>query len=263
MRSALALLLAGGMLAVHAADKPWSNTADVSLVMTDGNSQTQNLSLSDKFTRTWSRLNLTLTAKAVRAEATKRTVAWDGANNVIQVSEATEKSAEAYEAGAKFKGELSTNFQWYTNLGWFQDKLAGMDQRLGAGAGFGYTVFKNDAHTLASEAGFDYTDEKPVVGDGNSFGGARLFLDYLRPLSTTSEFTSSAELLANLQTSEDLRANVNLALASRLSNQLALKLAYAVKYDGDPVQEAVTGTTQKFVYDKTDTVLSMSLVLNL
>lgn len=264
MRSAFALLLAGGLLAsAQAADKPWSNTADFGFVMTDGNSKTENLSLGNKFTRTWEKLEMTLLAKAVRAEATKRTVTGDANTNEIRVQETTEKSAETYELGAKFKGQLVGQFQWYTNLGWFQDKLAGVDQRLTAGAGFGYTVFKNDTHSLASEAGFDFTDESPVIGEGDSFGSARLFLGYLRPLSPTSELSGSVETLSNMSNSDDFRSNINLALASRLSDKLAMKLGYTLKYDGDPVQEAVSGTTAKFVYDKTDTVLSMSLVLNL
>lgn len=173
MRSTLALLLFSGLLATAAAaDKPWSNTADLGFVMTDGNSKTENLSLGNTFTRTWEKLQLTLMAKAVRAESTKRTVSYDAPNDVIVVGETTEKSAETYELGAKFKGQLVGQFQWYTNLGWFQDKLAGVDQRLTAGAGFGYPLLKTDAQSLDSEAGFDFTDQTPVVGEGESFGSA-------------------------------------------------------------------------------------------
>ena len=265
MRNALSLILACGFLAAatQAEDRPWSNTADVSLVMTGGNSQTQNLTLTNKFTRKWTNTTLTVLGKVVSAEATSRVVSYDAVNDVILVTENTEKSAEAYELGTKLKGKLAGEFQWYTNVGWFQDKLSGVDQRITAGAGFGYTVFKNDTHSLASEAGFEFTDETPVEGDGESFGSARGFLDYVRPLSETSEFTAAAEILSNMSNSEDLRLNLDFGLASRLSDRLAMKLAYGIKYDGDPITESVAGTTQKFVYDKMDTVLSMSLVLNL
>ncbi len=254
-------------LGTNAEDKAWSNTADLSMTMTSGNSETENLSLSNKYKRKWDKIELSFLAKAVRAEATKTVYA--NVNGSLMETSSTEPTAESYQLGLKTKGKLIGDFQWYLNTGWFQDELAGIDTRINIGGGFGYTLIDNDSHKLASEFGFEFTDETPVIGESDSFGSLRGFLDYERPLSQSAKFTADAEILSNMDNSDDLRSNLNFGLTSNINTMLALKLGYSIKYDGDPIKEELSDANNAAApvvireYDKTDTVLSMSLVLNM
>jgi putative salt-induced outer membrane protein YdiY len=255
----LSLCIVGSSVA---ADRSWTNTTDLSLVSTSGNSETNNFSFGNKYTNKWSKLDLTLTAGAVRTKTTSKTPVNDG--GVLKVLENSELTAESYNVGAKLRGKLlGEAFLWYANTGWDKNELAGLDSKLSFGAGFGYKIFQNDIHNLTSEFGFDYTSETFVDDTDNSFGSARLFLAYDRPLSETAKIESGLEYLYNLDDSEDTRINFNIGLSASLSSNLALKLGYKVTYDAQPFETVLSGTPDViYVYDETDTIISTSLVIN-
>ncbi len=266
MKYTLALVCAS--LAVTAAlqaeeARSWSNVADLSWVQTSGNTQTSNLSLSDKLKLKLGVTNLTVDAGVLRTKTTERAPYND--NGTLRVPESSKKTAENYRLAATLRGKVIGQATWYTSAGWEQDKLAGLDRRLSFGAGFGYTYLEQELQTAALELGYTYTDETPVDGESDGASFLRAFTNYDRTLTETAKLSSELEFLSNFEDSEDYRINWITSLTASLHANLALKISYALKFDNTPVLEVYSAENFPdviFEYDKTDTVLSTSLVFN-
>lgn len=247
--------------------RPWSDTAEFSFINTTGNTENTNLAFSNKYVYTWSNADFTFDAAALRVESTTRAVTSDG--STITEQETTTTSAETYALAGKYRRNITEKFFWYGRAGWLRDKPAGIDSRSSAGAGVGYRFLKSDVHSLAGEIGLNYTDEKPVGGTSDSFAEARGFLGYDRKLSETAKFAAELELLENLDDTGDWRANFNTSVTASISQKLAVKVGFLVRYDHEPAQQLIADTVAPlggpdlvFTRDTTDTIFSASLVVN-
>ncbi len=250
----------------EANDRPWTNKAEFSFVTTGGNSQTTTVSFANEFIYNWAASNLTVTASALKSDTTTRSVA--NLNGSLDINEITEATAEMYTLGGKFIRNIREGFYWYVAGGWERNRFAGIENRYNPGAGVGYRIFKTDKHELTSEFGANYTSESFVAGTiptSASYAGARGFLGYKRALSETAEFSSTLELLQNLDVTQDLRGIWISSVTASLNARLALKVSYSVFYDKQPVEqvlEAVGFDPVIYRFDTTDTILSASLVAN-
>jgi len=247
--------------------RPWSDAADFGLVMTTGNSKALNVTLSNKFVYKWSNAEFTLDAAALRTESTTRTLANDTAANTVTETEVDTTTAEMYALAGKYTHDIREKFFWYAGGGWVSNKPSGIDNRYMAGGGLGYRFFKTEIQTLSVEFGLDYTKEEQTSGVDQSFAGARAFLGYLYNISKTSSFTEDFTLLENLDDTNDLRARSVSAVTASISQKLALKVTLVLAYDNQPVVldvQPVLPATQvaQFEYDKLDTILTATLVVN-
>jgi putative salt-induced outer membrane protein YdiY len=257
----------GAALAEEPPPRPWKDSADFGLVLTTGNTQNLNFSLTNKFVYTWTNAEFTLDAAALRSENTTRTLANDTAANTVVVTETDATTAEMYAVGGKYTHTIREAFFWYVNAGWVSNKPAGIDNRYAGGGGLGYRFFKTEVQTLALEFGVDYTQETQISGVSDSFAGARVFLGYLYNISKTSSFTEDLTLLENLNDTDDLRARSVSALTASLSQKMALKVSLTLLYDNQPVvvdvQPVAPATAvAQFEFDKLDTILTAALVIN-
>lgn len=260
--------VSGAALAAEA-ERPWTDTADLSLILTTGNTQTKNIAASNKFVYKWSKAEVVLFAGVLRAENTQRTVA--NAGGTLQTSESTATTAESYVLDGKYRRDIKEALFWFVGAGWNRNRPTGIDKHLSGGGGLGYRFFKTERNSLVGELGLDYTSEDYTSGTNASFAGARGFVGYERFISKTSKFNSDLEVLENLDDTSDLRAKWVNAVTASLSSQLALKVSHAINYDRQPVTQTLfdptdpTGTVIEpidFAFDKTDTVLAASLVIN-
>jgi len=263
------LLLPGVALAEEGeVARPWTDTAELSFVMTTGNSETSNLGFSNKFVYNWAVSNLTVDAAALRTSTTTRTLT--NPDGEVDVDEQSSTTAEAYYLDAIYRRDISEGLYWYAGIGWFRNTLAGIDARYKGLGGIGYRVFKTDLHRFRVEVGADYTQEEQVGDAEESYAGVRAYLDYLRNFGKTAKFESSLELLENLSETSDVRAVLINSVTATLTERMALKASYVVLYDNEPVEVVVspdpdaplgTGNTV-FEFDQLDTILSASLVIN-
>jgi putative salt-induced outer membrane protein len=252
-------------------ERPWKNKAELGLVVTSGNSESESFALSNEFEYAWDKAQLTIDASAIRVSNTKRTA--ENVAGELVVTKIDETTVETYALSGKYRRALSERMFWYARAGWIRDVQAGIDSRYGVGGGFGYRFFETDRHSLLGEAGVDYTDESLVNGASDSFAGLRVGLDYARTLSETAEWTSELDVNGNLDDTDDLRAVWANAVTASLTTKMALKAGYTIKFDNRPVVDFITTTEidpgtglpyepVPFEFDKVDTILSASLVIN-
>jgi putative salt-induced outer membrane protein len=260
----LLLILAQPALGQEESGRPWENTAELGFVTTTGNTQTENLTLKNTFKYSWEKTSLKLEASMLNAQQTTRDARNEGGSLVVD--ETTEKTAESYRLSGKVRRDLRERLFTYGAASWERDVFAGIDSRYVIGAGLGYKALTLPKHELSLEAGADYTDEQ-AVGDADSetYAGARAAGDYLWKFSDTAKLSQELELLYNLEESDDYRINSVTSVTAALTSKLALKTSYTLKYDNQPIVEVLTADgfdPVVFEFDKTDTILSASLVIN-
>jgi putative salt-induced outer membrane protein YdiY len=247
------------------AEKRWSNSADLSLVATEGNSQTVSWALSDKFTYTWTNQQIRLEGSALRTETTARSLSNVGGD--VEVDENTTTTAEEYWLGGQFRQRIFMNLFAYTTGRWYRNELSGIKNRTAVSLGVGYLFFETPRHTLTAELGGDWTNEEQVEQGSRDFFGAQAIFDYTYKITETATFEGDLAILPNLDDTEDLRVNTALSVSAAISSVFALKVSYVLLFDNQPVEVVVPGTPPDadalFTFDKYDHRLAASLVMNL
>ena len=231
------LLLTGVFLIsnVDAAEKSWTDEAELSFVSTNGNSKVTTLSaknllkvpFSESFSGSWKLQGLY------------------GKNDGV-------KNAEAYMTELRGDYAQSKRLYYFASAGWFQNKFSGIDNRYVYGLGTGYKVLDGPKNFLLGEAGLTFTQEEDTAGNDNEYPGGRLFAQYAYVFNDANKFTQSVEYLPDFDESDNWLLNSETALVSAMSTHFSMKTAYLVKYDNQPVAGLA----------KTDSIVSIALVAN-
>jgi putative salt-induced outer membrane protein len=219
-----------------AAEKRWSDEAELSFVDTGGNTDVVSLSarnllkyiFTDKLEGAWK-------LGALYGET-------DG-----------EKNAESYFTELRLDYLFTERFYSYASGGWVKDKFAGIDSRYYLGPGVGYKFLTGPKHFFLGEAGLNYVTEEYTDDTDQDYLQGRAFAKYEYAFTEKNKFSQSLEYLYDFDDSENYNVNSETALISALSDYLSLKASYVVKYDNKPVPETLK---------ETDTILGVTLVVN-
>ena len=245
--------------------RPWRNVADLSLVATGGNSEVLSWALSDKFIYDWTNSQLTLEASALKTRTSTRELSNVGGD--VVVNDRVETSAEQYWLGGRFRQRLHKSFFAYTTARWFRNELSGIRNRTAASLGLGYAFIQQDNMVLTAEFGGDWTNEEPVAQSSKDFFGVQAVFDYQYKFTSTATFDWDLAVLENLDDTEDLRVNTELAITSAISSLFALKVSYSLLFDNQPVELVVPGVIPDedavFAFDKADHRLAASFVMKM
>ncbi len=221
---------------VFAEEKKWSNQAELSYVDTGGNTEVTSLSaknlLKYKFTE---KLQGSWKLGALFGKS-------DG-----------EKNAESYFTDPRLDYLVTDRVYLAAIAGWLQDKFAGIDSRYYLGPSMGYKFLIGPKHFLGSEAGLNYVNEEYTNGTEKDYLGGRAFGKYVYSFTETNKLSQSLEFLIDFDDSDNYNVNSETALVSALSSSLSLKTSYVIKHDNQPIPSSL---------DKTDTVLSLTLLIN-
>ncbi len=136
-----------------------------------------------------------------------------------------------------------------TGVFYDRNRFAGIARRSEEYLGFVFRVLQTPKDTLRLESGASLTQQLGVDGVQNNFPAARAALWYKRTLSSSAFFLQTLETIPNLEVTEDYRINSESALLAPLSQRLALKLGYVIRFDNLPE----TG------FEKTDRIFTSGL----
>jgi hypothetical protein len=278
--AAAVLLLALVLPSAIAQDEPelgWSDQADLSLVITGGNSESETIGFKNKLERRWERALLEINAGGLRAESTTSDPIAIGSGPTsfsVDDQETTDKTAEAYFLNGRYNRKISDRFFWYAGAGWDRNRFAGIENRYVAEGGVGNVWYDTDKIKFHTNYGVTYTDQEDVIEDptiDDSFAGVRFSWGYKHLLTETTTYTNELVIDGNLDESDDYRADMYNSIAVAMNSRLALKLGLRVLYDNLPALEAVPlfdtpGGTQLGTVlvelDDVDTIFTASLVVN-
>lgn len=250
----------------------WYEQAELTLVLTAGNTQSSAFGLSNRLERLFPSSRLTFDAGGLRIETgtTERTAIGTPDDFVVDEDTQTETTAENYFATLRYDRELSGRSYAYGSGGWVRNRFAGVDNRWTGAVGVGYRLVDSERTTWTADLGATLTSEDPIVGETDSFAGLRLTWDLGHQLTETTRFTSVLVVDENLSETEDLRASFDNAIAVDISDILALKTGLKLLFDNLPSLEEIdlfavpggpaTGTVL-VPLDEVDTQLTVALVV--
>ena len=252
---------------------PWKATAELSYVVTGGNTATSALSFGTSFTRKWTNDTLLIKSYVMKSNATTTTRTARGTETDFEVLEQsiTRKVAENYLLAGQYDRRISKKLTGQAGAGWDRNRFAGIDDRLIATLGFGYAWIEKPRTQIKTSAGLTFTRRQYVGLDWESFAGLRFSVNADRKISESASLSSIFVFDENLNDSPDWRFDWANSLTASLSKSLALKVSLRTLYAHQPALQGMplfdligdpTGLTVFFPLKKIDTFLTTSIVVN-
>ncbi|MBI5597610.1 MAG: DUF481 domain-containing protein [Elusimicrobia bacterium] len=220
MRLALLLCLALRCVPAAAQDAPpkkWRDTAELSIVSTNGNSRTTTTSAKDLFTYDWASTKLELEGGGL------------GAKSKGQVTD------ERYNASEKVSQKVSEFNYVFERFGWDKNRFIGVANRYDTGLGVGREVIVSPRHDLRAELGGGYINEERTRGAKRvSFGSGRAYSKYEFTISPTAKASQDGEYLHNFAFADDYRIRTETALQASINAYFSIKVSYLWTRVGKP-----------------------------
>jgi putative salt-induced outer membrane protein len=210
----------------------WERTAELSLVATGGNTDTQTLGAGGSVI--W------------------RPGVWNTRARAAYVRSATEgiDTAESLTADLRQSRELSPRADVYARVAYLADRFAGIDHRTTLDAGLGWLAVDQAPHSLKLDAGAGFTHESPLTGGTETFAIGTGSALYRLRINRTSEFTELLRFTADLGEAENWRLHNAAAVTVTMTRLFTLRVAHELKRNNRPVPG----------FRATDTMLAAALV---
>ena len=248
--------------------------ADLSYVLTSGNSSTSSLGFKGDVTRRFTRHSIGFAAGGIRTSSSPDTRVAVGTPDdfEVRIPEAA-PTAAAYYARGRYDYKLSERLFYTAGAGWERNRFSGIENRWVVDTGLGYVFVNTDRTVFRGVAGITYTSEDSTVDDGGdgSFVGGRVGWDFRHKLFETTTFTHSLIFDQSFEDGSDSRFDAQFGLHVAMNAKLGLKVNWRILYDNQPAFAELplftpggvpTGSTVLAPYKKTDQGLSVSLVFS-
>lgn len=227
------LLVAGNAMA-EKEQSPWSSNAELGLIFTSGNTETQNTSIKVDVTYEEEKWKHNGHAEAYGATTEDS----DGQSSV---------SAERYELSGKSDYKFDESDYFFGLVKLQKDRFSGFEYENTVAAGYGHKAIKATDMELDLEVGPGIRFFKIDDESSDSETLIRLAGKYWLAVSDTSKFTQEV----TVDVGEDITSTKSVTgLQANISGALAMKLTYTIKNKSD----VPTGT------EKTDTEAAVTLV---
>ena len=244
----------------EAQDKPkeppklgWSNDADLSLVLTAGNSASQTWAFTDELQHAWKDARFEFEVNVVRANTSDDRFlmvapglefpvggAPDNPPTSLIKPEPTLDVANSLVRGS-YERDITPRFFWNTGGSWDRNDDAGILNRYITYAGVGHKWVDDDRRRFATSYGVSYTDreeEKPDPKKDRRFAGARFGWDYMERFNAGTTFDNKLETNANLSDPTDYSINTTSALTVSMVRHVSLKVSLQWLYENEPALES-------------------------
>jgi len=231
----------------------WSNTSDLSLVVTAGNSESQTLGFSDKLRYQWKEARVEFKVNVVRANKSddrfflvapglEFPVGGAPSNPTTSlIKPEPELDAANYLIGGDYERKISPSWFWNTGLSWYRNDDAGILNRYIAFAGIGNTWADNPRRRFVTSYGISYTDreeEEPDPEKDRRFAGARAGWDYTEHFNEATTFDSDLGTNLNFADPSDYSFNTLNALTVSVNSRVSLKVSLQWLFENEPALES-------------------------
>jgi putative salt-induced outer membrane protein YdiY len=249
--------------------------ADLSYVLTAGNSSSKTLGFKGDLTERWGRNSIGFAVGGIRASSTAADARYavgtpDDFDVVVPEAQPT---AASYYGRGRYDYRLSDHLFYTAGLGWERNRFAGIDHRWIGDTGVGYIFLNDDRTSFRAAAAVTWTGEHDTIEDGRkkSFVGARLGWDFQQKVFASTTFTHTLVADENLEDTADFRADAQFGLQVAMTRGLGLKVNWRLLWDNQPALADVplvtaggvpTGVTVVAPYKELDQGFSVSLVFS-
>ena len=252
---------------------PWNATAELSYVVTGGNTSTSAFSLGTAFSRKWAKDTLLFKGYILnsRSTTTTRTAQGTETDFVIIEDSVSRKVAENYLLSGQYDRRISKILTGQAGLSWDRNRFAGVDDRVMVTTGFGLAWVERARAQLKSSAALTYTVRQYVGEDWESFAGFRLTVQGEQKVFESSSVSTNFIFDDNLKKTSDWRFDWINSVTASISKSLALKVSLRTIFTHIPALQSLSlfdplgEPTGLFVYvplKQLDMFLTTSIVIN-
>jgi putative salt-induced outer membrane protein YdiY len=252
---------------------PWKATAELSFVVTGGNTSTSAFSLGTSFTRKWTNDSLLFKSYLLRSNSTTTTRTARGTETDFDIIEERihRLVSENYLLAGQYDRRISKKLSGQAGLSWDRNRFAGVADRVMFTSGFGYAWVEKARTQVKTAAGMTYTLRKYVGQNMASFGGLRFSLLADQKILDSSSVSTQFVFDDNLKRMTDWRFDWTNSVSASISKSLALKISVRMFYTNVPALQSLalfdlggspTGLFVQVPLKKLDTFLTTSIVIN-
>ena len=262
-------------------DLGWSNSTDLSLVVTEGNSSTSTLGFNNYLQRLWSNARYSLRVEAVRSDTADDPFAivipgTDGDFYVEYPDKALD--VERYFIENRYDRSITERLFWNAGVSWERNKNAGILNRYVAFGGVGNLWWTREDLKFSTTYGLSYTEREDEIQDplkDESFIGFRFGWEYLNQWGKVTTYRNTWNYTNSLNDTSDYYSDMVNSISVSINKHLALKVSLQWLYNSIPGLEEVplfvldpdTGLKVEvgeveIRKDQLDTIFSTSLVVN-
>jgi hypothetical protein len=231
----------------------WSNDADLSLVLTAGNSASQTWAFTDELRHAWNDARFEFEVNVVRSNTSDDRFLMVAPGLEFPVGGApaspptslikpdpTLDVANSLVRGS-YERNITPRFFWNTGGSWDRNDDAGILNRYITYAGVGHKWVDHERRRFTTSYGASYTDreeEKPDPEKDRRFGGARFGWDYMERFNAGTTFDNKFETNANLSDPTDYSINTTSAFTVSMVRHVSLKVSLQWLYENEPALES-------------------------
>ncbi|MCO5141588.1 MAG: DUF481 domain-containing protein [Oligoflexia bacterium] len=233
-RFVLALIVLGLGLGAQWASAEWKNESEAGVVITEGNSKSQSLNLSQK--------------TSYQHLQNK----WSFGAGYLQSKSAGVLSSRSWDLMLRYDREINEKLGAFISQQIESNEFAGYKQRYNTDLGAKYYFIKEEKQTeWFAEAGYRFTKENKVSGAKSNQHKARVYSEFFKQWNESVSSKLWGEFVPNFTVSKQWLFNSEASLSVMMNSILSLKTAYLLKYSNEP---SIVGAK------KTDSVFTTSLV---
>jgi uncharacterized protein DUF481 len=227
----------------------WSNTADLSLVVTGGNSDSVNLGFSDQLNRVWKDSRFEFEVSAIRTYKSDDRFFLVEPGLEFPVGGGPQTPASSlvkpeptldvsnYLVRGEYENDLSLRWFWNAGGSWYSNDDAGILNRYVAFAGVGNKWVDNQRRRFATSYGVSHTDREEEESDPEKdrhFIGVRVAWDYTEHFNAGTTFDSDLATNVNLSDSSDHSISTLNAVTVSVTNHVAIKASVQWLFENKP-----------------------------
>jgi hypothetical protein len=251
--------LGAGLQDAWGQDKPkeppklgWSNSTDLSLVLTAGNSSAQTWGFTDELRHVWTNARFLFEANVVRSDTSddrfflvapglEFPVGGAPANPAtsLVVPEPTLDVA-TYLLRGTYERNITPKFFWNAGASWDRNDDAGILNRYIVHGGVGNKWVDRERRRFATSYGISYTDreeEEPDPEKDRRFAGARLGWDYMEKFNAGTTLDHKFATNVNLSDPTDYSIDTTSAVTVAMVSHVSLKVSLQWLYEHEPALE--------------------------
>jgi putative salt-induced outer membrane protein YdiY len=233
---------------------PWSNSTELSLVVTDGNSNTEAFGLKNTLERkgeqgrTRLRIDALVSNKSddpylqVESGLTFEPGETITGFSTDAVRPAPEPDVERYFVEGRYEGNLPKKATWNSGASWDRNEDAGILNRTILFAGLGHVWQDREDLAFRTSYGISYTDREEEIPDPEKerrFPGARLTSDYQDKWGESTIYDNDFTFNINLQDASDYNFDLVQGVSVAMTKKLSLKVSLQFLYASEPALEEV------------------------
>jgi len=228
-----------------AQDRPpaekWKISAELSYVLTGGNTSISTFSLGTDFSKKWDKNALTFKTFALRSNNTVKTRTAVGTETDFDVIEEKvgQLVAENYLLSGQYERRLVKKLLGQAGFSWDRNRFAGIASRFMLTAGVGCPWVETKKTILKTEAALTYTLRRFMRDETRSFAGFRLLAFFERKFNEKASFSSQIVFDDNLRRTVDWRLDWTNSLSAPISKRLSLKTSLRALYSNYPALQSI------------------------